>query len=637
MRRGQRWGSKDRGDSTRRRRARGDSRAAAHALHRRAQLRGVRVTVVHRVERRGVDRFRRHGGTGQEQMGWRTSNFGLGGAYPLHRRNMQESASDWAFPLYSFSPDFSDSLQLSRLLVVSKMYPSVNTTDSGPVFFSSFSFSNNLVEVGALTALVGSSVAEALVLGNRGAAGVAWAATSSFGTISVIKACVSGVASGWLRETLGIRTAASDLAVGLELPQDSARAGQIRRNMGEPLAIFCYTNANNERKPRSAQRSDIYALDHSTALMLRGVPDTVAGNPIQVFTYASYIYLTLRFTRFQVPTIFLSATKILEVYVLWTHGAYLLGLTSALPWVFFFIGAVVVEIIPLLLPRLPEPQLSTLDIVTGQLPMVSRRGGSRKIILGAVENARISIVWRSFWAAGALVSTASIIMSYIVLGQQTDTAVLIWAGFQLLWLGVRILVYHLAEPANPMLMRLLVERVIDLTLALAKSQTFIHPRGQPQYAEDAFNMADFKLAVFGDTALSSAMWITGSDVIPMDLYDSCIVVFNVRESRGAYAIGRTIAVPAARVLSGVSVIPVDSESLSWWYWIPCRNGLWLEMQLPTKQKVLGIREAAVRTDEQVSALLTAGKLNIGLKNVDEVKGVVELSRRARESFLELLS
>jgi hypothetical protein len=126
------------------------------------------------------------------------------------------------------------------------MASSGNETTDAPEspggFLGTFSFSNNLVEVGALTALVGSNVAESLVLGNRGAAGIAWAATSSFGTISVVKACFSGANSGWMRETLGIRTSSSDLALGLELPYDSNRAVRVRRNLGEPRAIFCRTN-----------------------------------------------------------------------------------------------------------------------------------------------------------------------------------------------------------------------------------------------------------------------------------------------------------------------------------------------------------------------------------------------------------
>jgi hypothetical protein len=112
--------------------------------------------------------------------------------------------------------------------------------NSPPSLFSSFSFSNNLVEVSAFTALVGSGVAESMALGNRGSGGVAWAATSSFGTVSVVKACCSAASSGWLRETLRIRSASSDSAVGLYLPHDSARADKVRRSTGEPIALFSY-------------------------------------------------------------------------------------------------------------------------------------------------------------------------------------------------------------------------------------------------------------------------------------------------------------------------------------------------------------------------------------------------------------
>ncbi|KAJ7496527.1 hypothetical protein FB451DRAFT_1208001 [Mycena latifolia] len=574
-----------------------------------------------------------------------------------------------------------------------------NTAATGG-FLASFSFSNNLVEISALTALVGSSVAESLILGNRGAAGIAWAATSAFGTISVVKACFCGANSGWLRETLGIRTGSSDLAVGLELPHDSARAAKVRRNIGEPMAIFCHaipdaTGTGKGHKPHKGKVgwSDVYALDHSTSLMLRRVPDTAVGSPLQVFTYGNYTFFR-PYSRFQVPAIVLSSAKVVEVYILWAHGSFILGIASATPWAFFFLGAVIMQVQEILLSRHPEPEMGTLDIVAGHLPMVSRQGGPRKVILGAAENPRTSVLWGIFWATGALVSTASIILSYIIMGEQPRSVVFIWAGFQFLWLVVRILIYHLADPANPMALRILVvrswpslpaqlkERVIDLTFALAQCQSMIHPRGQPQYADDTFSTSELTLvsdgikppnlyplpdvhppsfpveikAVFGDTALSSAMWITGSNATPMDLYDSCIVVFSIRQSNHAASPRRSVAVPAARVLSGTtlsSMMKFDAENtmpayvpkgapnagsgLTWWYWIPCRTGLWLQIQVPAQAKTVGIHQADVRTDAQVSALLAAGTLNVGVKHVDEVKGVVALSRKAREACLELLS
>ncbi|KAJ7288887.1 hypothetical protein C8J57DRAFT_956726, partial [Mycena rebaudengoi] len=560
-----------------------------------------------------------------------------------------------------------------------------NGTSAEPSLFSSFSLSNNLVEIGALTALIGSGVAEALVLGNRGAAGVAWAATSSFGTISVVKACISGATSGWVRETLGIRTKISDSAVGLELQHDSTRAVQVRRNIGEPLAIFCRDDTlYTDKKTRSMTKlewSDVYSLDHSTSLMLRAIPETALGSPLQVFTYGNYTFFRHRDTRFQVPVMLLSMAKMIEAYVLWRKGAALLGLVSATPWLFFFSGAIIMELSEHQLLRRPEPELGPVDIVAGELPIVSRSGGYRKVILGVADNPRRLPIWRLFWVGGAMVSTSSIALMYVLLGQLTPSAVLFWAGFQLLWLGIRILVYHLGEPANPMSMRMLVvrpwstlpvtlkERVIDLTFSLAKSQTLVHPRGLPQYMQDSFTTSDLELlldgnkphniyplpdtyppsfkveirAVFGDTSLSSAMWITGSHTTPMDLYDSCIVVFTVRETTSVFSPTHTVAIPASRVLSGVTTqimdpennltsfvprgVPNEGYGVTWWYWIPCRTGLWLQIQVPLDGKTIGIRQAEVRTDAQVSALLAAGKLNIGLKDVEEIRPVVELSRK----------
>jgi hypothetical protein len=76
---------------------------------------------------------------------------------------------------------------------------------------------SGIVEIAALTALVGSTTAESLVLGCRGAAGMAWAAMSTFGSLFLIKACVAAATPGWLRDTIGVRNSQCDSAVGLSL------------------------------------------------------------------------------------------------------------------------------------------------------------------------------------------------------------------------------------------------------------------------------------------------------------------------------------------------------------------------------------------------------------------------------------
>jgi hypothetical protein len=74
---------------------------------------------------------------------------------------------------------------------------------------------SGLVEIAALTALIGSTTAESLILGSRGAAGLPWASASAFGSLFLVRACIAAATPGLLRDTLGVRTATCDAAVGL--------------------------------------------------------------------------------------------------------------------------------------------------------------------------------------------------------------------------------------------------------------------------------------------------------------------------------------------------------------------------------------------------------------------------------------
>ena len=86
-----------------------------------------------------------------------------------------------------------------------------------------------------LTAFIGSSVAESLILGNEGGAGVAWAAMSAFGLMDIVKTCVGAVSPGWLRTVIGARSENTDVAVGLEVSSCERGRGamKIRRSYGE--------------------------------------------------------------------------------------------------------------------------------------------------------------------------------------------------------------------------------------------------------------------------------------------------------------------------------------------------------------------------------------------------------------------
>lgn len=92
-----------------------------------------------------------------------------------------------------------------------------------------------LVEIAALTALVGATTAESLVLGDRGAAGMPWAAMSSFGSLFLVKACLAASIPGWLRNTLGVSDAICDHAIGHSLVL--APGGKWRTGVDDAIGV----------------------------------------------------------------------------------------------------------------------------------------------------------------------------------------------------------------------------------------------------------------------------------------------------------------------------------------------------------------------------------------------------------------
>lgn len=107
---------------------------------------------------------------------------------------------------------------------------------------------NGLVEIGALTTLIGSNAAGDLALGNRGSAGMVWGSITTFGNSSVIRACAGAALPGWLRHVLGLRTRAADEAVGMDLPLVGGRKGKFAqavrsRELSGPLGLLSETDA----------------------------------------------------------------------------------------------------------------------------------------------------------------------------------------------------------------------------------------------------------------------------------------------------------------------------------------------------------------------------------------------------------
>ncbi|KIJ55866.1 hypothetical protein M422DRAFT_240491 [Sphaerobolus stellatus SS14] len=65
---------------------------------------------------------------------------------------------------------------------------------------------------------------------------------------------------GWLRETLSLRTSASDTAIGMDLKlTDSARAIKVRKHLDRPLGIVC--DARECPSDADFERIEIYILE----------------------------------------------------------------------------------------------------------------------------------------------------------------------------------------------------------------------------------------------------------------------------------------------------------------------------------------------------------------------------------------
>jgi hypothetical protein len=533
---------------------------------------------------------------------------------------------------------------------------------------------------------------------------------------------------------------------------------------------------------------DIYAFDDTTSIMLSELPSTPPGSPPTVYMYYHYAFFHTHHLRFQVSMLFLSLLKSLEIYTLFTEGGILLGLLSGVPFFFSFASGVCLEANDIMRAHRPVEVDSHLDMVTASpLPTTKHLGGPKKVVLGAPMNPRRGLWWKFFWIMTGILQTITVILSYVLLGQRTSRVVLIWAGFQLFWVVMRILIFSVMEHRNPNANRpmrpyqleslplSLKLRVMNLVLGVGSYQAHVHPRNLWAYLDDSFSAQQIArllvpenmckefplepqrrfttdttssvasptlmslptsptspksatspslssnsertlsgpisrtmkiniLAVIGDTALSSATWMLGNTkYAPMDLYDSCIIVFEIVSpsplssssstltyTNSVRSTSRIVAIPSARVFSASSswfdnaarggeealdpvFIPrgagnrAESEK-TWIYWVPCEGGQWLQIKsspsgfttsdsssiiksasasrsktpmsnTPNEgnvYSVLGHQIAEVLDDKQLSRILGAGNLNISLKDAEEVKSVVEVSRRASEGLLEFL-
>lgn len=563
----------------------------------------------------------------------------------------------------------------------------------------SSSFSGGLVEIAALTTLIGSSTATALVLGDRGGPGLAWAAMSAFGILSLVKGCVAGAAPDWLRATLGVRDSIVDAALGMRLDLRSKhRSSQdlARRDLGaaQGVAVVLPRRQSHSLTPwtkdgRHPAMVDIHIFDRFTSGPLNSVLNSPEGALPVVYTFIrDPTYRTVK--RGDWVGLSLSALKGLEMYALWRLGTTQLYWVTAMPGLYFLLAAVVLQTMRATRGYVKDAE-TEIDALVGDLPTAKVPGGAtKKILLCMPENFRRSNLWRAIWSVGAVVCVSSLLATYILLSKEDANTFFTWLGFQILWLAARLVIYHVIEGADHLQFPALFgqewqdlpegqkARALHLLWALAGYQAHMHPRGSYSYVEDqqSVDKVDSLLSVFrgnylravpalpstchlvtvgmhgvlGDTVLSSATWLVSSSLGGMDVYDSVIVVLEIS--------GAVVAVPGVRVLSGTVLqaeiakaiadpemvqsrfmhtkgLPNAGTGIFWAYWIPCNDGRWLQLQTEN-MKVLGRRQAMVVTDTQVSLRLDDSDMNVSFTSVDDVKAALLQTEKAVAALQKLL-
>lgn len=430
-------------------------------------------------------------------------------------------------------------------------------------------------------------------------------------------------------------------------------------------------------------------FDRLTANKIKIIPET-NEEPIRIFAYADYVYYRIHDTRFQVIAIGLSLLKLSETVVLLLCHAPLLAAITTLPWAYFFFAAIVLEIHEIRLKRKPEPADGELDIITGTLPSVTRPGGPKKVILGMAKNPKRTLWLRLIWGHGSALCIICLAMTYFIMGQQNQGVSFVWICFQTIWMLARMTLHYLADFEDPHGHRTFAEkmeerrplswkhRVLRLTISVAKYQTLLHPRTEMAYKNDCYSIEELShftqnsiknlfpltsrqenadvvnvnvFRIVGDTLLSSAAWITGSKLGPMEIYDCCIITFSMPTDIDDRP--TLVSIPAARVYSYESpssggedntgireYVPKGASNIGigmyWWYFIPATAEKWLVLRRAAELGK-GKCEGRIMSSVQLMKQLLSGQLNVDIKDVYDIQKVVDTSRVVcRSCLLELI-
>ncbi|RHZ46498.1 uncharacterized protein CDV56_103754 [Aspergillus thermomutatus] len=404
----------------------------------------------------------------------------------------------------------------------------------------------NLVEISAVSTIIGAPIAEALIHGLKAACALVWAPMSCFGQIHVIKACLSASVPDSLRESMGLRNQFVDNALGVILPVNRFRRARSRIDFGDAGAIeivpcrrwigrWALTWAGNTNgwpdvapllslqqwKRRSgmmtaheAAQMDaiarikaseshedvytahvIYTMDKNAQLALDTVPAAEKGSPIDIYRFIP--------DQGGLPSpwrdwicLFLSLVKLIEVFALRKVGSRGVWAWTMAGWAHAFVAAVLLQVTGL---GRDSPSKRTRHLVAGILPSPLRMGEQGKIVLGIPANIRRHTLWRIVLGVGIGVNLAGLLGTFIHLDNEPTEALYFWIGFQVLWLVMRTIVYYFAAGGTAIQQGIMScrrwneappedrQQVLSLLNELASHQASTHPRGFHAYLFDCMS------------------------------------------------------------------------------------------------------------------------------------------------------
>lgn len=409
----------------------------------------------------------------------------------------------------------------------------------------------NLVEISAVSTIIGAPIAEALIHGLKAACGIVWAPMSCFGQIHVIKACLSASVPDYLRESMGLRNQFVDNALGVLLPVNRFRRARSRIDFGDAGAIEVVprrrwigrwalrwigstngwpnlvplvslqqwkrrsgmmtaheaTQMDAITRIKASESHDdvysahaIYTLDKNAQLALDTVPAAERGSPIDIYRFIP--------DQGGLPSpwrdwswLLLSLVKLIEVFTLRKVGSQGVWAWTMAGWAHAFVAAVLLQVTGL---GRDSPFKRTRHLVAGILPSPLRMGEQGKIVLGIPANIRRHTLWRIMLAVGIAVNLAGLLGTFIRLDGEPTEALYFWIGFQILWLVMRTIVYYFAAGGTAIQQGIMLcrrwneappedrQQVLLLLNELASHQASTHPRGFHAYLFDCMSFEQLR-------------------------------------------------------------------------------------------------------------------------------------------------